>query len=251
MGFIFNNVICKFYPNNFRKIINFTKNKLKKRFEKVKKGEKKGEKKGKKNKKEVKELKMPEIIIEVTKPPEIETPKTPEIETPQKNIFLLFIHQLFDYIKNKIKKRIKTMPPPITFLKNFTFIFIIMFTISSIETFLLIDNNLILFISSFGTTTGSVIITPEGPLNQPSHVLISHLLSGVVGATCYRVFGTQYSFLSVSFSVSISSGLMQIFDILHFPAISTSVNSSYFNDITRVTRLGYLFILFPVCKFKK
>jgi hypothetical protein len=202
ISLIFNNAICRWYPNTFKDFIKFMKNKIK-------------------------------------------NSKVKKIEISEKRNCCM---ELIQYFIKSIQKRFKKNRSPLLYIKNFIFMFIIMLFIATIERFYLIDKKLIGFIPSFGATIAGLILTPESPLSQPYNIIVGNLISSFIGITCYKIFGIEYNYLSISFSVSLSAFFMQLTNSLHFPAIATTANVSFFYKRSIITDLGYLFILFPICK---
>jgi CBS domain-containing membrane protein len=160
-----------------------------------------------------------------------------------------YFKELIEYFLKLFRKRFKKIRSPLLYIKNYVFIFIVMIFITTFENFYLIDKNLILFVTSFGTTIAGLIITPESPLSQPYNIIVGNLISSIIGITCFKIFGVEFNYLSISFSVSLSAVFMQLTNSLHFPAFSTAVSVSFFYHTSIISDLGYLFILFPVCKF--
>jgi CBS-domain-containing membrane protein len=166
----------------------------------------------------------------------------------EKKGVIYYIKHTYKHIKTTFSKTFKKVPSPVSVIRNFIFVFIIILTLSLIEKYVLIDKGLILFIAPFTSTACTIIMATESPFSQPSNVFFGHLLSGFIGVSCYKVFGVQYNYLSVSFSISLSAFFMQFIGIFHFPGLATSVATSYFHEETRISRLGYLFLVFPISK---
>jgi CBS-domain-containing membrane protein len=174
--------------------------------------------------------------------------ETKKEKRKKKKNHLYYLKHTFIYIRNSFKKRFKWIPSPLVLFKNFIFLFIIVIAISLIEKNFLIEKKWLFLISSFPSTAAVIIITTESPFSQPVNCLLGHFLSAAIGVTCFQIFGTKYNFLSGPFAISTAAFFMQILGIFHFPAIATALASSYFYEDQLISKMGYLFLVFPICK---
>ncbi|POY37557.1 HPP family protein [Solitalea longa] len=73
-----------------------------------------------------------------------------------------------------------------------------------------------MLIAPFGATCVLAFGLPDSALAQPRNIIGGHLLTAIVGLTCYYMMGNTW--YSLALGVSLSLGLMQITRTVHPPA---------------------------------
>lgn len=105
-------------------------------------------------------------------------------------------------------------------------------------------NDLILLIGSFGATAVLIYGNIGSPLSQPRNLFFGHIISALIGVTCFKIFGTSYIWIAAPLAVATSIITMQIAKSLHPPGGATALIAVAGGD--SITNLGYLYVLFPV-----
>jgi CBS-domain-containing membrane protein len=100
----------------------------------------------------------------------------------------------------------------------------------------------LLIITSMGASAVLLFAVPHGPLSQPWPVLVSHLVSGLIGVSCY--FLVDDLFIAAALAVSISIYVMYYLRCIHPPGGATALAAVVSGS--EVHELGYLFVLDPV-----
>jgi len=104
-------------------------------------------------------------------------------------------------------------------------------------------NDLVMVIGSFGATAVLLYGVCESPLAQPRNLIGGHLLSALVGVTCWRLFSANPA-LAGALAVSLSIAGMTLTRTLHPPGGATALIAIIGSD--RVHALGYLYVVIPV-----
>ncbi|MCG8614435.1 MAG: HPP family protein [Pseudomonadales bacterium] len=100
----------------------------------------------------------------------------------------------------------------------------------------------ILLIASIGATAVLVFAIPHGPLSQPWPVIGGHLVSAVMGVTCYKVLGPPL--IAASAAVMLAIAAMYYLRCLHPPGGATALMAVLGGDYIHAQ--GYRFVLDPV-----
>lgn len=77
-----------------------------------------------------------------------------------------------------------------------------------------------LYIASMAASAFLLFAVPHGALSQPWPLIMGHLISAIVGISCYQYFGSDL--ISTSFAVSLSVLLMYYLACLHPPGAATA-----------------------------
>lgn len=104
------------------------------------------------------------------------------------------------------------------------------------------DSDLMLIVGSFGASAVLIYGVINSPLAQPRNVLGGHILSAVVGVSCYLLFSSHIWFAS-SLAVSTAIALMHLTRTLHPPGGATALIAVIGGP--KIHSLGYLYVLFP------
>jgi len=101
----------------------------------------------------------------------------------------------------------------------------------------------VMLIGSFGASAVLIYGAIKSPLAQPRNFLGGHLVSAVIGVTCYKLFPGQL-WLASSLAVSVAIAVMHATKTLHPPGGATALIAVI--GTTKVHNLGYLYALMPV-----
>ena len=99
-----------------------------------------------------------------------------------------------------------------------------------------------LFIGSFGASAVLIYAAIKSPLAQPRNLVGGHVLSGLVGVTCYKFFGHDIT-LASALAVSLAIMVMHATKTLHPPGGATALIAVIGGKA--IYRLGYLYALVP------
>jgi CBS-domain-containing membrane protein len=103
--------------------------------------------------------------------------------------------------------------------------------------------DLTLFIGSFGASAVLVYAAIKSPLAQPRNLVGGHILSGLVGVTCYQLFG-QTIWLAAALAVSLAIVVMLATKTLHPPGGATALIAVIGG--AKIHALGFLYAVVPV-----
>ena len=97
-------------------------------------------------------------------------------------------------------------------------------------------------IPSMGATAVLLFAAPHVPFSQPWNVFGGHIISAIIGVTCYQVLKDIH--IAAAASVGISIGVMYYTRCIHPPggatALAAVIGSSQIHD------LGYMYVITPV-----
>lgn len=116
-------------------------------------------------------------------------------------------------------------------------------TISFIHYQYLSPFDLTLLIGSFGATCVLIYGAIASPLAQPRNLFVGHIVSAIIGVTCYKILG-EVIYIAAPLAVSLSIIGMQILKSLHPPGGATALIAV--TGGTSITDLGYMYVLNPV-----
>ncbi len=102
--------------------------------------------------------------------------------------------------------------------------------------------DLSLFIGSFGASAVLVYAAIKSPLAQPRNLVGGHVLSGLIGVACYKLFGDTL-WLAASFSVSLAIVAMLATRTLHPPGGATALIAVIGGP--KIHDLGFLYAFVP------
>jgi CBS-domain-containing membrane protein len=100
----------------------------------------------------------------------------------------------------------------------------------------------ILVIASMGASAVLLFAVPHGALSQPWAVAGGHLISGVIGITCFKLFGN--TFIIAGLAVGMAIGAMYYLRCIHPPGGATALTVVSGGSV--ITELGYQYLLVPV-----
>jgi CBS-domain-containing membrane protein len=102
--------------------------------------------------------------------------------------------------------------------------------------------DLTLAIGSLGASAVLVFGAVRSPLAQPRNLIGGHVISALVGVTCWQWLGGE-PWLAQSVAVATAIALMHLTRTLHPPGGATALIAVIGSD--QVHAMGYLFVLFP------
>lgn len=107
---------------------------------------------------------------------------------------------------------------------------------------LLKGTDMILIIGSFGASAVLIYGAIRSPLAQPRNLVGGHVLSAIVGVTCFRIFG-GHLWLAAAVAVATAIALMHATKTLHPPGGATALIAVIGGET--IHDLGYLYVLLP------
>ena len=108
---------------------------------------------------------------------------------------------------------------------------------------LLEGTDLLMIIGSFGASAVLIYGAIKSPLAQPRNLIGGHIISAIIGVTCFQIFQSQL-WLAASLGVATSIAAMHATKTLHPPGGATALIAVI--GSRKVHDLGYLYVLIPV-----
>ncbi|MEC4686136.1 MAG: HPP family protein [Nitrospirota bacterium] len=105
------------------------------------------------------------------------------------------------------------------------------------------DTDLVMVIGSFGASAVLLYGAIKSPLAQPRNLIGGHIISAIIGVTCYKLFPSQM-WLASSLAVATSIAVMHATKTLHPPGGATSLIAVIGSN--KIHSLGYLYAIVPV-----
>jgi CBS-domain-containing membrane protein len=102
--------------------------------------------------------------------------------------------------------------------------------------------DLTLLIGSFGASAVLVYGAIKSPLAQPRNLLGGHILAGIIGVACYKVFGAT-PWMAGALAASLAIVAMLLTKTLHPPAGATALIAVIGGD--KIHNLGFLYAFVP------
>lgn len=102
--------------------------------------------------------------------------------------------------------------------------------------------DLTLIIGSFGASAVLVYGAIKSPLAQPRNLVGGHIISGLVGVTCYQLFG-QTLWIAAALGVSFAIAAMLATKTLHPPGGATALIAVIGGE--KIHDLGFLYAFMP------
>ncbi len=100
-----------------------------------------------------------------------------------------------------------------------------------------------MIIGSFGASAVLIYGAVRSPLAQPRNFIGGHVISAIIGVTCYKLFPSQL-WLSSSLAVATAIAAMHATKTLHPPGGATALIAVI--GSVKVHNLGYLYVILPV-----
>lgn len=102
--------------------------------------------------------------------------------------------------------------------------------------------DLVMVIGSFGASAVLIYGAINSPLAQPRNLIGGHIISAIIGVTCYKLFHSQM-WLASSLAVATAIAVMHATKTLHPPGGATSLIAVIGSH--KIHSLGYLYALMP------
>ncbi len=104
------------------------------------------------------------------------------------------------------------------------------------------DTDLVMVIGSFGASAVLLYGAPQSPLAQPRNLIGGHIISAIIGVSCYKLFPSQM-WLASSLAVATAIALMHATKTLHPPGGATALIAVIAGS--KIHSLGYLYVIIP------
>jgi len=104
------------------------------------------------------------------------------------------------------------------------------------------DTDLVMVIGSFGASAVLIYGAIESPLAQPRNLIGGHIISAIIGVTCYKFFPSQI-WLASSLAVATAIAIMHATKTLHPPGGATALIAVIGSN--KIHSLGYLYAFIP------
>ncbi len=110
--------------------------------------------------------------------------------------------------------------------------------------FNLIENtDLVMVVGSFGASAVLLYGAPQSPLAQPRNLIGGHIISAIIGVTCYKLFPSQM-WLASSLAVATAIAFMHATKTLHPPGGATALIAVIAGS--KIHSMGYLYVIIPI-----
>jgi len=146
---------------------------------------------------------------------------------------------------NKMKGT-TTSPPMVNFkeiLLSWIGAFLGISAVASLHYDVLSQTDMLMLIGSFGASAVLLYGAIKSPLAQPRNLLGGHMISAVIGVTCFNLLGDQM-WLAAALSVATAIAAMHATKTLHPPGGATALIAVMGGD--QIHALGYLYVIIPV-----
>jgi CBS-domain-containing membrane protein len=104
------------------------------------------------------------------------------------------------------------------------------------------DTDLVMVIGSFGASAVLIYGAIKSPLAQPRNLIGGHIISAIIGVTCYKVFPSQL-WLASALAVATAIAIMHATKTLHPPGGATALIAVIGSN--KIHSLGYLYVFIP------
>ena len=105
------------------------------------------------------------------------------------------------------------------------------------------ETDLVMVIGSFGASAVLIYGAIKSPLAQPRNFIGGHIISAIIGVTCYKIFPSQI-WLASSVAVATAIAIMHATKTLHPPGGATALIAIIGSN--KIHSLGYLYAIIPV-----
>jgi CBS-domain-containing membrane protein len=120
--------------------------------------------------------------------------------------------------------------------------FISIYAILTISAHYLGNTGSLLIVPSMGASAVLLFAVPHGALSQPWNVLGGHLVSALIGVSCFLL--VPQTFVAAGLAVGLAIGAMYYLRCIHPPGGATALAAVIGGDSTHA--LGYQFVLTPI-----
>ena len=108
---------------------------------------------------------------------------------------------------------------------------------------LLAETDLVMVIGSFGASAVLIYGAIKSPLAQPRNLIGGHVISAIIGVTCFKLFHANMWFAG-SLAVATAIAAMHATKTLHPPGGATALIAVIGSQ--KIHNLGYLYAIAPV-----
>jgi CBS-domain-containing membrane protein len=105
------------------------------------------------------------------------------------------------------------------------------------------QSDMVMVIGSFGASAVLIYGAIKSPLAQPRNLIGGHVISALIGVTCFKLFPGNV-WLASSLAVSTSIAVMQLTKTLHPPGGATALIAVI--GSSKIHALGYMYAVVPV-----
>ncbi len=144
------------------------------------------------------------------------------------------------------KMRGVTKSPPVASLSYIVWSWIGAFlgigAVSYINFNVIEKTDLVMVIGSFGASAVLIYGAINSPLAQPRNLVGGHLVSAIVGVTCYKVFPSHLWF-AAAVAVATAIAVMHATKTVHPPGGATALIAVI--GSSKIHNLGYLYVVIP------
>lgn len=120
--------------------------------------------------------------------------------------------------------------------------FLGMSAVAWVDHFFFEGTDLSLMIGSFGASAVLIYGAIRSPLAQPRNLVGGHVLSAIVGVTCWKLF-QHYPWLAEAMGVATAIAIMHATRTLHPPGAATALIAVMGSPA--IHKLGYWYVLIP------
>ena len=148
-----------------------------------------------------------------------------------------------DYFR---KMKGTTKSPPIVSMSEILWswagAFLGMAPVAYINYHILEGTDLIMVIGSFGASAVLIYGAIKSPLAQPRNLIGGHVISAIIGVTCYKLF-YAHMWLAAALAVATAIAVMHATKTLHPPGGATSLIAVIGSQ--QIHSLGYMYVFIP------
>ncbi|MCK5686541.1 HPP family protein [bacterium] len=105
------------------------------------------------------------------------------------------------------------------------------------------ETDLVMVIGSFGASAVLIYGAIKSPLAQPRNLIGGHIISALIGVTCYKILPSPM-WLTSSLAVATAISIMHFTKTLHPPGGATALIAVI--GSSKIHSLGYLYAIIPV-----
>lgn len=102
--------------------------------------------------------------------------------------------------------------------------------------------DLVMIIGSFGASAVLIYGAIKSPLAQPRNLIGGHVISAIIGVTCYKVLNPNL-WVAASVAVATAIAIMHATKTLHPPGGATALIAVIGSQ--KIHNLGYLYVIMP------
>ena len=108
----------------------------------------------------------------------------------------------------------------------------------------LISTDFEMLVGSFGASAVLIYGAIKSPLAQPRNLIGGHIISAIVGVSCYQLICPYCMWLGAALAVATAIAAMHATKTLHPPGGATALIAVIGSD--KIHHLGFMYAIFPV-----